>query len=86
MDIGFNVSASRATKMDPAFIFSFMKADRLSGMKLDTRLTLNRPRLIDTRFQFEGVSNKNFINFRKVLSSRVIVFEGLRFSCKHLKP
>ncbi|CAB3225976.1 unnamed protein product [Arctia plantaginis] len=58
VDIGFNVSASRANKLDPAFIFSFMRADRLSGLKLDTRLTLNRPRLIDMRFHFEGIGPK----------------------------
>ncbi|XP_075986269.1 apolipoprotein lipid transfer particle [Anticarsia gemmatalis] len=78
MDIGFNVSASRETKLDPAFAFGFSRAERLSGIKLDTRLTLYRPRLVDMRFQFEGIGPKYtalaLLNFNP--KSREILVSG----------
>nr|XP_049706191.1 uncharacterized protein LOC110382727 isoform X1 [Helicoverpa armigera]XP_049706192.1 uncharacterized protein LOC110382727 isoform X2 [Helicoverpa armigera]XP_049706193.1 uncharacterized protein LOC110382727 isoform X3 [Helicoverpa armigera]XP_049706194.1 uncharacterized protein LOC110382727 isoform X4 [Helicoverpa armigera]XP_049706195.1 uncharacterized protein LOC110382727 isoform X5 [Helicoverpa armigera] len=81
VDIGFNVSASRENKDDPAFTFAFTRADRLTGMKLDTRLTLQRPRLIDMRFQFEGIGPKYtavaLLNFNP--KSREILVSGYLF-------
>ncbi|KAJ8708722.1 hypothetical protein PYW08_010104 [Mythimna loreyi] len=81
VDIGFNVSASRAAKDDPAFTFGFQRADRLTGVKLDTRLTLYRPRLIDTRFSFEGIGPKYtavaLLNFNP--KSREIIVSGYLF-------
>ncbi|CAH1641791.1 unnamed protein product [Spodoptera littoralis] len=81
VDIGFNVSASREKKLDPAFTFSFQRAEHLTGMKLDTRLTLHRPRLIDTRFQFEGIGPKYtalaLLNFNP--KSREILVSGYLF-------
>lgn len=56
IDISFNVSNSRETKLDPSFSYSFVRFDKLNGVKLNTRLTLTRPRLIDMNFEFEGVS------------------------------
>ncbi|KAH9643130.1 hypothetical protein HF086_010582 [Spodoptera exigua] len=81
VDIGFNVSASREKKLDPAFTFSFQRAEHLTGMRLDTRLTLHRPRLIDTRFQFEGIGPKYtalaLLNFNP--KSREILVSGYLF-------
>lgn len=78
LDIGFNISSSRATHLDPAFIFGFQRAERLSGIKLDTRLTLRRPRLIDMKFQFEGIGPKYtalaLLNFNP--KSREILISG----------
>ncbi|CAH0598289.1 unnamed protein product [Chrysodeixis includens] len=78
VEVGFNVSASRETKSDPAFTFGFQRAERLTGMRLDTRLTLQRPRLIDMRFQFEGIGPKYtalaLLNFNP--KSREILVSG----------
>ncbi|KAG6459272.1 hypothetical protein O3G_MSEX011302, partial [Manduca sexta] len=82
VDIGFNVSASREKKTDPAFVFSMMRVEKLNGLKLDTRLTLQRPRLVDLKFQYEGMGPKYTalarLNFNP--KSREIVISGYLFN------
>ncbi|XP_052751003.1 uncharacterized protein LOC113509342 [Galleria mellonella] len=58
VDIGLNVSASKQQALEPAFAFSFVRFDKINGLKLDTQLKLKRPKLIDMKFQYEQAGAK----------------------------
>ncbi|KAM3962221.1 LOW QUALITY PROTEIN: apolipoprotein lipid transfer particle [Aphomia sociella] len=58
VDIGFNVSSSKQQALEPAFVFSFVRFDKINGLKLDTQLMMKRPKLIDMKFQFEEAGAK----------------------------
>ncbi|XP_026316021.1 uncharacterized protein LOC113227343 [Hyposmocoma kahamanoa] len=58
IDIRFNVSSSRELKENPAFSFDFIRVDKLVGVKLDTRLTVARPRPVKMQFSFEEIGPK----------------------------
>ncbi|XP_053620364.1 uncharacterized protein Apoltp [Plodia interpunctella] len=81
IDIGLNVSASRAQKDDPAFVFSFVQLEKLNGMKLDTQLLLKRPKLIDLKLAYEQIGSKYsalaLLNFNP--KSREIILSGYVF-------
>ncbi|XP_049881187.1 uncharacterized protein LOC126377497 [Pectinophora gossypiella] len=81
VDIGFNVSSSKERKEDPAFNFGFSKVEKLNGIKLDTHLTLSRPKLVKMEFQFEEIGPKYTALARMNFSpkSRDILLSGFLF-------
>ncbi|KAG7296620.1 hypothetical protein JYU34_020436 [Plutella xylostella] len=78
LDIKFNVSASRALKHDPSFLFAYSRVDKLSGMKLGARVMLARPRAAHAEIHFEQIGPKYnanlLLNFNP--KSRDIVVSG----------
>ncbi|XP_013168741.1 PREDICTED: uncharacterized protein LOC106118616 [Papilio xuthus] len=83
IDIGFNVSASRQQKLDPAFTVTFKRIDKLSGVKLAAELAMTRPpRPILMKFNFEETGPKYsalaVLNFNP--KSREIVLSGYVFA------
>ena len=57
IDIAFNVSASKDLSSDPAFTFAYRRIDKMNGLKLDTQLSLKRPRPVLLKLQFDQVSS-----------------------------
>ncbi|XP_045454917.1 apolipophorins [Melitaea cinxia] len=82
VDIGFNISASKEQRLDPAFTFAFRSIDRLNGLKLDTKITLIRPRPILMKFQYDQngpkYSTLALLNFNP--KSREILISGYLFA------
>ncbi|CAH2058175.1 unnamed protein product, partial [Iphiclides podalirius] len=83
IDIGFNVSASRQQKSDPAFTFAFRRIDKLNGLRVGTELAMTRaPRPLLFKFNFEEVGPKYSVlavlNFNP--RSREIVVSGYLFA------
>ncbi|XP_013138334.1 PREDICTED: uncharacterized protein LOC106103192 [Papilio polytes] len=83
IDIGFNVSASRQQKLEPAFTATFKRIDKLSGVKLAAELAITRPpRPILLKFNFEETGPKYsalaVLNFNP--KSREIVLSGYVFA------
>lgn len=53
--MSFNVSASKDTMEDPAFVFMYKHIDKINGVELDTQLTLKRPKMIDMKLHYDQV-------------------------------
>ncbi|XP_047539341.1 uncharacterized protein LOC125072709 [Vanessa atalanta] len=82
VDIGFNVSASKDQKLDPAFTFVFKRIDRLNGLKLDTLVALKRPKPLLLKLQYDQIGPKYsalaLFNFNP--KSREILLSGYLFA------
>ncbi|CAH2241543.1 jg25523 [Pararge aegeria aegeria] len=82
IDIGFNVSTSKAERSDPAFTFVFKRIDKLNGLKLDTQVVLKRPKPIILKFQYDQTGPKYsalaLLNFNP--KSREILISGYVFA------
>ncbi|XP_028158784.1 uncharacterized protein LOC114351683 isoform X6 [Ostrinia furnacalis] len=81
VDVSFNVSASKETKEDPAFMFMYKNIDKMNGVELDTQLTLKRPKMIDMKLHYDQVGPKYtalaLLNFNP--KSREILISGFLY-------
>ncbi|CAG9568621.1 unnamed protein product [Danaus chrysippus] len=82
LDIGLNVSSSKDLKLDPAFTFVYKRVDKLNGLKLDTQMSLKRPRPVLMKFQYDQTGPKYsalaLLNFNP--KSREILISGYVFA------
>ncbi|CAH0714994.1 unnamed protein product, partial [Brenthis ino] len=82
IDIGFNVSASKNLSSDPAFTFTYRRVDKINGLKVDTKVSLNRPRPVLLVLHYDQIGPKYsamaLLNFNP--KSREIYLSGYLFA------
>ncbi|XP_041972420.1 uncharacterized protein LOC121728328 [Aricia agestis] len=81
-DVGLNVSSSKENKADPSFLFVFQRVDKMTGLKLNTAMSLKRPRPIIMKLDYEQTgpkySGSALLNFNP--RSRPIAISGHVFA------